>query len=576
MRESAPSTAGDGRAPISERQVSRADEPDEPEFNLRLMWPIARYMEDHGGREELEKFARSCGLEAADFEGKNRWISWERFELLLANTRAIVGNDEKFKAACTHRMIETYGPIRFFFWAPTLGLMYRTIELSNRFYTSVGDFKLVARGRNFARIRWTSSRPESRLVCLSRQAHQTKLPTFFGLPEAMVREYSCIARGDSCCEYHYYWYGRQSGIFALVAFAVVALVTMYAAPGLLGKPIGWTLPLLAGALAHMYEMYRSDRADRATREEVSQGLRRIAKEEAEARREMVLLQQRQREWTRMLEEENVERSALLAQIAERVERMQDAREKTLLGFSHDLRNPLTAMQFSADYLRDNPQKLDEEGKLVVQDLTSAISHMRSMLGDLMSVATTQRDLITLAPKSIDVSGFAERLRRRLRALVHGREAVRATVTVASDAPSAIEMDQLLLDRVLDNLLTNAAKYTDRGGITVELSGVPGFLLIQVSDTGRGIKPSELERTFRAGGSDPRTRAKNSYGVGLSVVVQLLARIGGTLEVMSKPGKGTTFWVRFPAKLENETRARAIENDTGDLVKRIVTIRKSDA
>ncbi|HWL87396.1 MAG TPA: HAMP domain-containing sensor histidine kinase, partial [Polyangiaceae bacterium] len=547
---------------------------EEPEFNLRVLWPLARYMEDRGGREELETFARGADLIAADFEVKNQWVSWETYERVLANAREILGDEDTFKTACTHRMEETYGPARFFFWAASPSLMYKTIEGASRFFSTVGRFQLVDRGRNFARLRWTSSRPESRLMCLARQAQACKIPALWGLPAAMVREHSCMSRGDKACEYHFYWYSRRSGIFSLTAFALVALATIHEAPDLLHTPIGWTLPALAATLAHIYEMFRSDRADRGTREEVTDALRRLVTEEAEARREIVLLHQRQREWTRMLEEESVERSAIMAQIAERVEQLHHAREKTLLGFSHDLRNPLTAIQFSADYLRDNAQLLDAEGKLVVQDLESAIAHMRSMLAELMVVASAQRNLMTLAPKTIEVAGLVERLRRRVRALVHGREDVRATVVASRSAPTSIEMDPLLLDRVLDNLLTNAAKYTDRGAITVEVDGARGFLVIRVSDTGRGIKQDELERTFHAGGSDPHTRAKNSYGVGLSVVVQLLGSIGGTLEVMSKPGRGTTFWVRFPVKLERGSGQRVLESDTGDILSRVVKIRKS--
>ncbi|WP_394824189.1 sensor histidine kinase [Pendulispora albinea] len=568
---------GEKRGP--ERVVAPATKPlqnrtEEPEFNLRILWPLARYMEDRGGREQLDAFAKMAHLTAEDFERTNQWISWETFELILANAREILGDDESFKVACAHRLEETYGPVRFFFWAASPALMFKTTESASRFFSTVGKFELVDRGRNFARLRWTSSRPESRLMCLSRQAHGCKMPTFWGLPPAMVREHSCIARGDKACEYHYYWYSPRSGLFSVTSFALVALVTMQAAPGLLSTPIGWTLPLLAGALAHMYEMYRSDQADRTTREETTDALRRLVTEEAEARLEIVLLHQRQREWTRMLEEENAERSATLAQIAERVEHLQHAREKTLLGFSHDLRNPLTAIQFSADYLRDNVHMLDSEGKLVVQDLQSATSHMRTMLAELMVVASAQRNLMTFAPKTIEIAGLVERLRRRVRALVHGRENVRASVVATRAAPVSIEMDPLLLDRVLDNLLTNAAKYTDRGAITVEVDGTRGFLVIRVSDTGRGIKQEDLVKTFHAGGSDPHTRAKNSYGVGLSVVVHLLGRIGGTLEVMSKPGRGTTFWVRLPVKFEADSGPRLTENDTGDVLSRVVKIRKS--
>jgi signal transduction histidine kinase len=136
-------------------------------------------------------------------------------------------------------------------------------------------------------------------------------------------------------------------------------------------------------------------------------------------------------------------------------------------------------------------------------------------------------------------------------------------------------DPLLFDRVLDNLLTNAAKYTERGSIVVELDGTPDYLVIKVSDTGRGIDPDMLETTFRPGGSDRLSRAKDSYGIGLSVVVHLLAQVGGQLEVMSKPAHGTTFWVRFPLKMRSTPppTKRERQEPFGDALKRVVTIRR---
>ncbi|MBW2735422.1 MAG: ATP-binding protein, partial [Deltaproteobacteria bacterium] len=93
------------------------------------------------------------------------------------------------------------------------------------------------------------------------------------------------------------------------------------------------------------------------------------------------------------------------------------------------------------------------------------------------------------------------------------------------------------------------KYTGSGSIVVELDGQPKMLSIKISDSGCGIEPEAFEQIFQPGGSDQRSRAVGSYGLGLSVVVRLLAHIGGRLEVMSKPQVGTTFWVFVPVKPE---------------------------
>ena len=123
-------------------------------------------------------------------------------------------------------------------------------------------------------------------------------------------------------------------------------------------------------------------------------------------------------------------------------------------------------------------------------------------------------------------------------------------------------------------MTNAVKYTEQGSIVLELDGKPGFLTIKISDTGRGIADEDIERIFHAGGSDPDKREEYSHGLGLSVVVRLLDRMGGKLEVMSFPGRGSTFWVHFPIEpLEMNSVSRASEIEFSDPVNRVVTIRR---
>ena len=214
-----------------------------------------------------------------------------------------------------------------------------------------------------------------------------------------------------------------------------------------------------------------------------------------------------------------------------MENLQSARHKTVVGFSHDLRNPLTVLKSAIDYLELYADTLGEEGPSLIDDLKVSVGNMERLLRELMSVTTSQSHLVALSPVEIDVGPLIERLRRRLIAIVHGRP-IRVVVTGGADLPKTIEIDELLFDRIIDNLLTNAAKYTERGSITMDLERDREFLVIHISDTGRGIEPERLHQVFEAGASDPTHRAPDSYGVGLSVVVALLGLIGGQLEVMS--------------------------------------------
>ena len=129
------------------------------------------------------------------------------------------------------------------------------------------------------------------------------------------------------------------------------------------------------------------------------------------------------------------------------------------------------------------------------------------------------------------------------ALMFGRDVKVSTELV--HPPEEIDADPLVVDRVMDNLLTNAAKYTDRGSITLRFDGSPGYLVISVIDTGRGIAQDQIAQIFRARGSEPDARAQYSLGVGLSVVLRLLAQCGGKLEVSSEAGRGSTFTVYLP-------------------------------
>ena len=139
-------------------------------------------------------------------------------------------------------------------------------------------------------------------------------------------------------------------------------------------------------------------------------------------------------------------------------------------------------------------------------------------------------------------------------------------------------DPTIFDRIVDNIVTNAAKYTDRGSIVVEISGSPGTLSIKVSDTGRGISPDRLERVFTGAEPDKNPAFGDSLGIGLANTVRLIDQVGGRLEVMSRPSMGTTVWIHIPVERatdepESKTNVKALPSDAiQDVVRRVVRIR----
>jgi signal transduction histidine kinase len=545
------------------------------DYNLRILWPLARWIEDHRGADALSKLAESAALRTADLDGGNCWVTADTCASLLAGARELVTTDDEFKRACAYRIREAFGPLRYVLWATSPASVLEQAVRNLRLVTTVERGELTRLGRTSVEVRFHGA--FGRLACLLRQAQTEALPTMWGLPPAHVHERACLARGDACCEWRIDWYEHRRWMPSLVGALVFgALGWLLVRVGFATVPTPVFLALVGASLGYVFEGRRTERINAETREQVMDALRQLAAEEAEARREIVDLHQRQRDWTRVVEEQVHERTHTLERVVSGMQELQQERASTLLGFSHDLRNPLQVLQFGAEVLRLR-YRGDSQVLGILDDMDQAAAQMKRMLGDLVETARAQRATIRFTAQKLEVGELTERLQRRLRALVHGGD-VRATVFGTREAPETIDIDPLLLDRIVDNLLGNAAKYTERGSIIVELDGTPGFLVIKVSDTGRGMDPEQLEHCFTAGGSAPERRARDSFGVGLSVVVQLLDQIGGRLEVMSKLGEGTTFWVHLPLASAPEGPVSSVRPSAGveESLSRVVRIRRLTA
>ncbi len=553
------------------------------DLNVCIFQSLAAFLRETQGMAALERAARAADLLPGDFDGssRSRWISLAQAERFLAEARSFFPDDASFAAACAHQYRASYGPLLLIARATTPWAAY---ELGcNRIMTGVltriGRFEARRQGSRYS-IRYFGSRRESHLMCLPRQAQIAAMATLWGLPPLRVDHPRCIARGDECCEYLFNLVEPTRWLLAAVGLA--AGLAAAAAAGMLGvsvnDPTLWgTLPLLGLLVGMGAEWRRASLANRQMAHEIQEGMVELTRQEAEARRELLAFQQRQRNWSRLLEDQVTERSERQQKVIDQMRSLEEQRIRALRALSHDLRGPLTVLSLSTDRLLERKGPSERDRSSLLQEMVNASSQMTKLLNRLLDSLSAESQALQLTARTIEVSPLVERLRQRLNALCYRRD-IRTSTFSTREAPDAIEIDEVLLDRVVDNLLTNAAKYTEHGSILVEVSGSPGYLIIKVSDTGRGIDQEKIERVFVPGGSEAELRAPNSSGLGLSVVVQLLAQIGGKLEVMSKPNVGTTFWAHLPIRPSPQSaepfKGRPDRPESRDPLQGVVFIRRA--
>jgi signal transduction histidine kinase len=228
------------------------------------------------------------------------------------------------------------------------------------------------------------------------------------------------------------------------------------------------------------------------------------------------------------------------------------RDQVFRLISHDLRSPLTAIQGYAHLLNRRLRGVDiPDAERITRGLShidKATSRMASQIQELLDVASLQAGKsIKLNYGRLDLMAMVQRVieahQQTLSVLALRFETVLTTMQAAGD--------EARLERVLDNLITNAIKYSPDGGEIVvslaqDMRGEQRWAVVVVRDQGLGIPEGELPHIF-----EPFRRASNvaakisGTGLGLASVRQIIEQHGGTISVSSQEGSGTTFVIQLP-------------------------------
>ena len=226
-----------------------------------------------------------------------------------------------------------------------------------------------------------------------------------------------------------------------------------------------------------------------------------------------------------------------------LDRMRDAFVATV---SHELRTPLTSISGFLEMMQEEEASLGASGKRYLDVIRRSTQRLHALVEDLLLVAQIEARRVELQLAPVDVADLAARAVEAARPAADEKG---VHVEVHRDHPPLVEGDGDRLTQVLDNLISNAIKFTEAGGrVRVETAEHDGGVKLVVADTGIGIPASEqgqvFSRFFRA--STATQQAIPGTGLGLAISRALVEQHGGHIAFVSEIGKGTEVTVTLPA------------------------------
>ena len=231
---------------------------------------------------------------------------------------------------------------------------------------------------------------------------------------------------------------------------------------------------------------------------------------------------------------------------EEIQRIMNQRERLLLTITHDIKAPAASISGFIDLMKDyvsNPQGLE-----CLQNIKNSAAHLSHLVASLLDYHQLENGLMKVQPTSFSPAQLvAESVEgMKLRAEEKGLE---ISFECKMKGMEFFRADAFRIRQILDNLVSNAIKYTDRGSVTIqaqvsEILGKP-TLTLSVKDTGKGMTDEEKQKVFQA-----FTRLKSAQGIegtglGLSITQELVSLLGGEIILHSTLGKGSTFIVTIP-------------------------------
>lgn len=238
----------------------------------------------------------------------------------------------------------------------------------------------------------------------------------------------------------------------------------------------------------------------------------------------------------------------------------------LANMSHDLRTPLNSLLIFSELLSDN-----EEGNLsdsqidFAKNINLAGKTLLTLIDDILDLSKIEAGRVTPDIKNVELADVLLDVERSFRKISEGKK-IQFDLKLSPDTPKLIRTDERRLLQLLNNLLSNAFKFTERGRVSLSISADElsedgskdgGFVRFAVTDTGIGIAAEQQALVFEAfhQADSSSTRKFGGTGLGLSICRELSALLGGWVELQSELNKGSTFTLHLPVSYKGKVEPR---------------------
>ena len=231
-----------------------------------------------------------------------------------------------------------------------------------------------------------------------------------------------------------------------------------------------------------------------------------------------------------------------------------SKSEFLANMSHEIRTPMAAILGYADVLLGHLRDPDNRNCVLIMKRNG--EHLLELINDILDLSRIEAGKLDVEPEPCPLPQLVADIQSLMQVRA-GEKKVKFEVEFEGQVPHQIQTDATRLRQVLINLIGNAIKFTDEGEVILKVKFVdeadPPMVEFAIVDTGIGISPEQQERLFKpfSQGDSSVTRQYGGSGLGLAISQRLVQMLGGTMELESEPGEGSTFYVRLPVKSIHE-------------------------
>ena len=247
----------------------------------------------------------------------------------------------------------------------------------------------------------------------------------------------------------------------------------------------------------------------------------------------------------------------------------EVKHRLLANISHEMRTPMNGIIGMIDFL--NGTNLDTQQKEYINTIKDSSESLLQIINDVLDLSKIEQGMTVVNYENIDIFNLLENIYKNFKNQSLAKN-IKLHLDIQETFPKYLQLDTKHFRQVIHNLLSNAIKYTEKGYIKIHLISVQQTSNIVtgkiiVKDTGVGISNENKDKIFEPFmrvEEDSYTRVAEGTGLGLSITKNLVALLGGEINVDSEPGKGSKFWFTFTSKIVDASQLKAIDEPINDI------------